>query len=187
VGTEELLAALRSEGERRAASIRDEAEAAAARLKGEAAASLAALSERYGREQARTVEAEEGAILAEAERAARRARLEGAQRVAGRLFQLALGLLPSLRSGENRALLARLAGELPPFEWETVRVNPADLEQAAALFAGARIVPDPGISGGLETVAQQGRTRVVNTLEKRLERGWPELLPLLLKEVENCG
>jgi V/A-type H+-transporting ATPase subunit E len=185
MGTGELLAALRSEGERKAGVIREEAEAEAARLKGEVAATLSLLRQRYAQEQARAAEAEEGAILAEAYRAARRIRLAAAERLAERLFKLALALLPHLRSGEYPALFAHLATELPPCEWETVRVNPADVEQAAALFARPRIVPDPSISGGLEALAEGGKMQVVNTLEKRLERGWPELIPLLLKEVEN--
>jgi V/A-type H+-transporting ATPase subunit E len=165
--------------------IREEAEAAAARLKEEASARLAQLSGEHAREQERAIEAEERAALAEAERSARRIRLAATQRLVGRLFELALTLLPGLRNAAYPELFARLAGALPPREWETLRVNPADLERAQALFALARIEPDPAISGGLEAWAQGGELQVVDTLEKRLERGWPELLPLLLGEVEN--
>jgi len=186
VGSEELLAALRHEGEKKAKAIREEAEAAAAELKGEAAARLALLREKHAQEQALAVEAAQRAVLAEAERAARRIRLAGVERLAGRLFELTLGLLPGLNR-EYPELFALLAGELPPREWETLRVNPADLERAGALFPGARIEPDPAISGGLDAGAPGGELQVVNTLEKRLERGWPELLPLLLKEVENSA
>jgi V/A-type H+/Na+-transporting ATPase subunit E len=187
VGSEQLLAALRQEGERRAGEIREEAEVAAARLRSEAAARLALLREEHAREQARAIEAEMSAVLAEAERAARGVRLAGAQRLAARLFDLALALLPALRDGEYPELFARLAGALPPREWGTLRVNPADRVQAQTLFARARIETDPAISGGLEAWAQGGELQVVDTLEKRLERGWPEMLPLLLREVENSG
>lgn len=80
----------------------------------------------------------------------------------------------------------RLAAELPPAAWETVRVNPTDGELAGHLFPTALIEPDPAISGGMEALAEEGRIRVVNTLEKRLERGWPELFPDLLGEAERC-
>ena len=185
MGSQELLAALRQEGDRKAGKIREEAEAAAARLKEEAGARLARLREEHARAQERAIEVEERAALAGAERAARRIRLAGTQRLAERLFALALTLLPGFRNAAYPELFARLAGELPPREWAALRVNPADLEQAQALFARARIEPDPAISGGLEAWAQGGELQVVDTLEKRLERGWPELLPLLLGEVEN--
>lgn len=185
MATEQLLAALRSEGERKAGLVREQAEAAAAHLRGEADTILAQLRRQSDQELAESVQAQERAILAEAERAARLVRLAGAERLAARLFRLALQLLPRLEEGDRAALFARLAAELPPCAWETVRLNPADEAQAAQLFAGARLVPDPSISGGLEVWAQGGRMQVVNTLEKRLERGWWELLPLLLKEVED--
>lgn len=185
MGSDELLAALRREGESKTRAIREEAEAASARLRGEAVARLALLREEYARQQGRAIEAELRAAAAQAERAARCLRLAGDQRLAARLFNLALTLLPRLRDGECGALFARLSGELPPCQWETVRVNPADLEPAGLLFASARIVPDCAISGGLEALAKGGDLRVVNTLEKRLERGWAELLPLLFKELAD--
>lgn len=187
MGTGELLAALRSEGERKTGVIREEAEAEADRLRSEAAARLALLKEKCAQEQAAAIEAEEGTIIAEAGRTARQIRLAAAERLAERLLELARTLLPQLRNGEYPALFAHLAAELPPGEWETVRVNPADEALAAAIFSRARIVLDTAISGGMETLTADGEMQVVNTLEKRLERGWPELLPLLLKEVENCA
>lgn len=185
MGSEELLAALRREGEGTTRAIRAEAEAAAARLKGEAVARLALLREQYARQLERAVEAEQRAAAAAAEAAARGIRLAGEQRLADRLFTLALTLLPSLRDGESGALFARLAGEIPPYQWETLRLNPEDAASAFLLFAPARIVPDPTISGGMEAQAKGAEIRVVNTLEKRLERGWAELLPLLIKEVDE--
>jgi len=185
VGTEELLAALRSEGERKAGVIRLEAGAEAARLKDEAAARLARLKEELQQEQARVMAAEESAILAEAERTVRRARLAEAEKLAERLYALALRLLRRLRESDYPKTFSRLAAELPPTEWETIRVNPADAEIAGYLFPKARIVPDTAICGGMEALAAGGRIQVINTLEKRLERGWPELLPVLLEEIEN--
>lgn len=187
MGSLELLAALRGEGEKRAGAIREEAEVEAARLKHEAAARLKLAREEHARQQALAIEAQESAVLAEAGRAARRIRLAGEQRLAERLFKLALTLLPRLRDGEDPESFVRLASELPPCAWETLRVNPGDLAKAQALFGRARIEPDPAISGGLEAWAKGGELQVVNTLEKRLERGWPELLPLLLKEVADSA
>ena len=102
-------------------------------------------------------------------------------------MHLALRLLPRLRERDYPRIFSRLAAELPPIEWETVRVNPADAEIAGYLFPRARIVPDTAICGGMEALAEGGRIQVINTLEKRLERGWPELLPVLIEEVGNSA
>lgn len=184
MGSEELLAALRREGDKKAKLIRETAEAEAGRLKDEAAERLALLGEKYAREREQAVAAQERGLLAEAERTARRMRLAGTERLAQRLYALALKLLPTLCEGDGDCF-ARLARELPSREWERVRVSPADRERAEALFPGAGIEAEPAISGGLEAWSEDGELQVVNTLEKRLERAWPELLPLLLKEVES--
>jgi len=39
----------------------------------------------------------------------------------------------------------------------------------------------------MESAADGGRLRIVNTLEKRLERGWPELMPELFREIGKEG
>ena len=114
VGSEELLAALRSEGEKKAGLIRQEAEAEAARLKNEAAASLGRLRNELQQEQARTIAAAESAILAEAERAARRTRLAAAEKLAEKLYQLARGLLPRLREKSIPGYSAFLPRNFPP-------------------------------------------------------------------------
>lgn len=187
MGFEELLASLRSEGEKKTGLIRQKAEAEAARLKDEAAARLARLREELRQEQARVIAAEESTILAEAERMARQIRLAEVEKLAERLYALALRLLPRLREGDYPRIFSRLAAELPPIEWETVRVNPADAEIAGYLFPQARIVPDTAVCGGMEAAAEGGRIQVINTLGKRLERGWPELLPVIIEEVGNRG
>jgi V/A-type H+/Na+-transporting ATPase subunit E len=186
MGSEELLAALRSEAEEKRRIIRQEAAAEAALLNDEAAARLARLREGFQQEQARAIAAQESAILAEAERKARRIRLAAAGNIAQRLYVLAQGLLPRLRGTDDPGMFSRLAAELPPVEWEALRVNPTDAEMAAHLFPRARIVLDSAICGGMEALAEEGRIRVINSLEKRLERGWPELLPVLIEETEQC-
>jgi len=186
MGSEELLAALRSEGEEKRRIVRQECAAESARLKDEAAARLARLGEKLQQEQARSIAAQESAILAEAERSARRTRLAAAEKLAQKLYQMARGLLPRLRKKDYPRIFGQLAAELPPIEWQTLRVNPSDAEIAAQLFPRARIVPDSAICGGMEALAEDGRIRVINTLEKRLERLWPELLPALIEETAQC-
>jgi V/A-type H+-transporting ATPase subunit E len=100
-----------------------------------------------------------------------------------RLSRLATSLLPQFREQQYRELFEALVRELPPYAWETVRVNPEDTAMAGRYFPEAKIVPDTRISGGMEVDGDGGRIRIVNTLEKRLERGWPELLPDLIEAV----
>jgi V/A-type H+-transporting ATPase subunit E len=54
---------------------------------------------------------------------------------------------------------------------------------ARQLFPQAEIVIDEGISGGLVASSADGRITVINTLEKRLERLWPRLVPEILRDV----
>lgn len=184
MGTEELLAALRLEGERKAREIRDRAEASAQRLREEAEKRLALVLEAHRHELEARVRSERQRCDAAARRVARLILLKGDDGLARRLWDISVELLPALRDEGYPELFRRLAAELPPREWRTVRVNPQDVDLAAGLFPDADIVADREISGGLVAVSRGEELQVVNTLEKRLERGWPELLPLILKEVD---
>jgi len=75
-----------------------------------------------------------------------------------------------------------MAAEIPPLPWKTVRVNPEDVGIARKHFPGAVIITDEGISGGMDVMTGDGKIRVINTLEKRLERAWGDILPHLMKE-----
>jgi vacuolar-type H+-ATPase subunit E/Vma4 len=46
-------------------------------------------------------------------------------------------------------------------------------------------VPDDTVSGGLEVTGDAGRICIDNTLEKRLERGWQDLLPILVSAIRR--
>jgi len=187
MGATELIEALRSEGEKKGLAIRQETEAEIARLRAEASARLDRLREEYARQQLAAGAQTERAILAEAERKARITKLAAENRLAERLHAVARSSLPLLRNRDYDRTFSLFAAELPESAWETVRVNPADTERAAGLFAGATIAADGSISGGMESAADGGRLRIVNTLEKRLERGWPELLPELFREIGKEG
>jgi V/A-type H+-transporting ATPase subunit E len=64
-------------------------------------------------------------------------------------------------------------------------VSPQDLALARLHFPGAEIQGDPAIGGGFAATGDGGSYQVVNTLERRLERVWPLVLPLLLREAEE--
>lgn len=124
-------------------------------------------------------------IIALASSEARSIALSSEKKLSERLFKLALSNLHALRKEKYRDIFASLVNELPPLSWEEVTVNPADRDIAEELFPGAKIFTDAGITGGFDAIVGNGRIRVINTFEKRLERAWTEIIPALIKGVYN--
>ena len=100
-----------------------------------------------------------------------------------RLYALAFGKLVQLRQQDYESVFAELVREVPAIAWEKVQVSPLDKELAISSFPGAEIESDPAIIGGYLASGEGGTYRVVNTLERRLEKGWPVILPFILKEI----
>lgn len=100
-----------------------------------------------------------------------------------RLYTLAFDKLVQLRRQNYESVFAELVGEVPDIVWEKIQVNPLDKELAISAFPDAEIKADPSITGGYIASGEGGAYRVVNTLERRLEKGWPVILPLILKEI----
>ncbi|ALC14888.1 V-type ATP synthase subunit E [Desulfuromonas soudanensis] len=182
----ELLAALQQEGEARIAALWQEAEMEAEALRAENAGRLEALE--TGMRAALEEEKEEARrpILAQAAATVQRLTLAAEERVAQRLRTLAEEHLPQLRTGPYAETFAALVAELPAAAWARVALHPDDREKGASSFPGALLRSDPAIAGGVEVETAGGEIRVVNTLDKRLERAWPELLPVLMKEVRRA-
>lgn len=183
MGYRELTDALRNEGVEKVQQIRQATETEVDRIRGDAADRIRKLQSDYARRQESATEVATGVILAEAGRLAARIKLEAENALAGRLYALSHGTLAGLRDDRYADLFAALVEELLPFQWQSVRVNPADCVLAEAAFPRAAIETDGGITGGLEVVAEEGRVRIDNTLDKRLERAWPELLSHLLNTI----
>ena len=180
---QELISSLRQEADDKAEKFWREARAEVEQARNEAAAGLDRIRAEQLRQQASAVREATRRVLSEAEKTARRMRLATLGELSERLSRLATSLLPQFREQQYRELFEALVRELPPYAWETVRVNPEDTAMAGRYFPEAKIVPDTRISGGMEVDGDGGRIRIVNTLEKRLERGWPELLPDLIEAV----
>ena len=187
MGYRELIDSLRSEGEEKVRAIRQTTATEAARIEEESAARIATLREQYARRQEDAVAARIDALLARAAREQAMIRLEAENRLADRLYQAARSSLSVLRDDRYPELFAALARELLPYRWERVRVNPADRELARPLFPEAHIETDQGITGGMEVVANGGWMQIDNTLEKRLARGWPEMVPRLMDAIAREG
>lgn len=185
MGYRELIAALREEGEEKRASLRRETDAETARLEEEAAGRISRLREEFERRLAGAMADRRRDVLAAARKQGEAALLAAENALAERLGRIAWASLPLLRREDPARLFAVLAAELPPTEWERVTVNPADVGEAKRLFPSAEIVGDAAVTGGVAAVAAEGALRVDNTLEKRLDRGWPEILPPLMEELRR--
>jgi V/A-type H+-transporting ATPase subunit E len=181
---EALLEALRRKGEEKVRAVWEGAEAEVRKVRAEAAAVLARLEEEQGRGNARIRAELTASVLAKARRRCRAVQAEARQAMAERLYRLGKELLPRLRQENYRETFAGLVAELPPGPgWEKIRVNPEDKALASEFFPETPVEAAAKICGGLEAVAEGGRIRIVNTLEKRLERAWPALLPELFGEI----
>lgn len=122
----------------------------------------------------------EEAANVEAARKSRELLAAASAELGDRLHRLARAGLGRLREEGADRLFAALAAELPRRSWERVRVNPADRHRAQAWAPQAEVVCDAGVAGGLEVEAEEGRIRVSNTLDTRLDTAWPDILPGLV-------
>lgn len=189
MGCEELIESLRKEADARVRDIWEEAEEEAGKMRSGVSRRLEALRKDNA---AGIFAGEESAkVLLEADNRARMIRLISEDRLSVRLYSLASSSLRLLRDQRCEDIFNRLALELPSLAWQRVRVNPGDAGIAIKFFPGADIATDTNITGGMEAEAEEGSVRVLNTLEKRLERSWPQMLPGLLgdiyKELINNG
>lgn len=135
------------------------------------------------RQLARKTDAFARAATSEAEGTARRNMATAKAALADRLHSLAVEALPELKTMTS---FAALAAELPARSWQRVIVHPDDRIAARSAFPQAEVIGDPAIAGGM--TVEDGAVCISNTFEARLESGWPEILPALMKEiVGNAG
>jgi V/A-type H+-transporting ATPase subunit E len=120
-------------------------------------------------------------ILAEAEKNARMISIEANIRLAERLYRMSCSSLAGLRKQGDQEIFRNMTSELPLLPWKSVRVNPEDSGIAGEHFPGAEIITDKRITGGMDVTTGDGKIRVINTFEKRLERAWEDIIPDLMK------
>jgi V/A-type H+-transporting ATPase subunit E len=180
---EELIASLLRETEEKISGIRDSSRAEIDRIRAETSEQLDKLRDEYRRRATVSSVKHERAILFETERKGALLRLSAENALAERLRALALSNLQRLRDGRYPAVFSALVKELPSCAWEVVKVNSIDLQLAREHFPATEKVSDDSISGGLEVIAGAGAIRVINTFEKRLERGFDDLLPIMMRDI----
>lgn len=182
MGYEALFEELRRLGEGERQAVWGEAKAAADRYR-QAAAERATGEES---EAARQLSDACEAIAREARQAAdheiRQFTARAENELAERMLHIARRVMPVLQDEKRREVFTRLTAELPECQWTKVHVNPTDQALARDLFPQSEVVADGDIAGGMEAFDLAGGVRVINTLGKRLERGWPAILPGLFQE-----
>ncbi len=185
MGCKELIESLRRAADERIRLIWKDAEGEADKIRAEVSHRLDLLRESNSRTESLAAIAAQVAAVSEANNRSRINLLTAEKALSDHLYSIALSSLQRLRNSGYQEAFRKMAQELPPLAWKTVRVNPADVSLAKGSFAGAEIIPDKMIAGGVDAMTDGGKIRVINTFEKRLERAWVDMLPGLLKETYN--
>ncbi len=175
-----LLNSLRQKGKEQAETIWQQARAEAEKCRAEAARAIEAQRAQAAQEIAAIAQRLANAATTEATGKARAIHAAARTALAARLYKLAQNALALFRDGDYASLFAALVEELPAHTWQRARVNPADQRLAQTHFPDAQIVGDEAIVAGMEVEAEDGRIRIDNTLQKRLQRAWPDILPDLI-------
>lgn len=184
MGQAELEAALRRAGDEKARQIWAKAEAELEKLRSEQLVSLKHEQQDAARALDKQISDFGVARRNAAEFRALESRLRAETVLAERLYHLAQQQLEDLAGNGGDALFESLADEIPDHHWTQVQVNSRDLHLARTRFPQAEIEACDDIVAGLIVRAQQGRLQIENTLGKRLQHIWPDLLPQLLKELK---
>ncbi len=183
MGYKELIDSLLEESENKIIALHQETEAETMRIKSEVLNKTKQIKNNYNKQYLLMVKELSEGILSEARKKATIIRLSAEKDLSDRLYSLAFTLLQNLRNKNYEKVFEVLISELPPLQWQTVRVNPEDKEIAIKYFPRSEIITDRKISGGLIVITDDGKIHVDNTYEKRLERAWTIILPMIMKDI----
>ncbi len=192
MGYQELIAALRAEGEARVRERMDAARRDAAGIREEARRQVEVLREESRRRLAREAEETRERILGHAGRESEKIRLLAIEDAAASLRREAERLLVQ-RAGSAKvfeALLREAVEAVSAAEVE-VRVPPSMAKESTRLLARwkrtARVAPDPDCGAGVEVRAEGGRQIVQNTAEGRLDKAWTRVVPEIIRKLEETA
>jgi vacuolar-type H+-ATPase subunit E/Vma4 len=185
LGLEELINTLKKNGQKQIEDIWQQARAEADSMRKQTADAIARITEEHAGQLASACQKSVRTIVAESEIKVRKKKLFAYQELAELLHATALRKLPRLRELNYENVFARLVKELPDGQWEKITVNPSDVSLALRFFNNNIVQADAAVIGGLIAVNAGGKIIVDNTLEKRLERKWSQILPELIKNIEN--
>jgi vacuolar-type H+-ATPase subunit E/Vma4 len=185
MGRRELLEALHREGLESMDAIVAGGAAEEQRLRSAAEERRQDLLCEHERQRERLCSDQSRTLRTRAVREAALIRLRAEHALSLRLYERARSCLKQLRGGHAEQLFLALAAELPAASWQRVWVNPVDSGPASACYPGASIIEDETQAGGLRTTTADGSLSIDNSLETRLERVWPDLLPQMIAEIRG--
>lgn len=185
MGYGELIESLYKECEDKIRFMWKEIETEAEKIRAEKSGRLDQIRAEYSVTLKKEVKSHEKKVLTKAGVEVRTIKLLAERALSDRLYPLAISFLHELKNEKYRVEFESLVKELPAVQWEEVCINPDDAQIAKAHFVDSRITHDNAITGGFEVRRKEGRIRINNTFEKRLERAWEDLLPLLIKDAYN--
>jgi vacuolar-type H+-ATPase subunit E/Vma4 len=183
----ELITSLKKAADEKVLVIRHEVEQEAGAARADVARRLEQRRDEAKKKEAAALRDANAQALSAANNRAREIRLAAEKELSARLEAAAASSLSALRKTGYETAFRKMAQELPALAWHAVRVNPGDVELAGRYFPGAEIVPDRQITGGMDVSTKDGSIRVINTFEKRMERAWSDMLPLLIRDVYGEG
>ncbi len=185
MGEAELKKALQREGEAQVRDFWQQAEVAVETQRKEVEAELTQLhAETDCQLQAETTVLRNNLLFA-AQTRVLEGRLHTEAALEERLLVLAHQLLPELARDDRSKLWEALCDELPAADWAILKVHPADQKIAGRDFPIAEIECDEALGGGVIVTNADGMIRIDNSLDCRLMRAWPDLLPKLLTELRK--
>jgi vacuolar-type H+-ATPase subunit E/Vma4 len=185
LGLEELINTLRKNEQKQIDDIWQQARAEADSIREQVAEAIAKITEEHADQLASACQKSVRGIVAEADIKARKKKLFAYHGLDEVLHATALKQLPKLRELNYENVFAQLVKELPDNQWERIIVNPSDVNLATEFFNKDIVQPDAAITGGLIADNAGGKIIVDNTFEKRLERKWSQMLPELIKRIEE--
>lgn len=187
MGRRELLEALQREGRERVAAITARRAEEEERLRAETATRRAEMQQEHAQQRELLCGGRKRLLLGKARRDAALLRLRAEHTLALRLHERARNSLAQLYGDDAERLLPLLAAELPPLPWQTIWTAAGDTSAAAALFPAATVIADPALTGGIKAALADNSLTIDNTLETRLEKLWPDLLPQLLADLRESS
>ncbi len=185
MGYRELITHLQKEGEEKIRQLWADTERKAEQIRKESMNRAEDIRSEFIKEQITNAGEQEENIIADSRKKAGAIGLSAEKALAERIYNISRSLLHTLRNEKYKDVFTSLCSEIPVSDWSEVRVNPQDRARAARCFPDSRIVNDDSISGGLDVMGNENKIRVINTLEKRLEKAWEDILPFIMKDASG--
>ena len=185
MGYRELVSHLQKEGEEKIQQLWADVKKQAEQVRSDAANRTSEIRNAFEKEQSIKAGVQAETIISQSRSKARSLQLSAELALAERLYETSRSLLSTLRDDTYSDVFDNICREIPKSDWSVVKVHPQDEAMAKSFFPDVRIETDENISGGLSVIGNRGKTAVVNTFEKRLEKVWEEILPLIMKDIRT--